>query len=394
MKKTQILIIGGGTGGITVAARLKKTGHFDKITVLEPSLNHFYQPLWTLVGAGVVKKEITKRAELRTIPKGVDWLRDEAISFLPEKNIVMTKTMGEISYDYLVISTGYICKWDKIKGLKETIGKNNVVSNYSYETVDSTFKALQEIKSGNILFTQPSCKIKCGGAPQKAMWLSEDYFRKKGIRKDVNIEFYHAGPRIFGVEKYRIVLEEMVIKRDVHMHFHQELVEVKGENKIAIFQNLETKELTEVPFQFLHVTPFQGPPEVIMNSPLADENGEVDVDKFTLQHKKYPNVFALGDSTNLPCAKTGASVRKQAPVLVMNMVSNHIGETLEASYNGYASCPLVTSYGKVMLAEFDYDGNPTETFPFNQAKERRSMYFLKRFLLPILYWYGMLKGRA
>jgi len=147
-------------------------------------------------------------------------------------------------------------------------------------------------------------------------------------------------------------------------------------------------------FDLLHVTPPMSAPDFIRESPLADKDGWVEVNKYNLQHPRFANIFALGDASGLPTSRTGAAIRKEAPVLVENLLAYRAGQPLKAKYNGYSSCPLVTGYGKLILAEFDYDGNPAETFPFDQSKERYSMWLLKRWALPVLYWQGMLKGRA
>ena len=146
-------------------------------------------------------------------------------------------------------------------------------------------------------------------------------------------------------------------------------------------------------FEMMHVTPPQGPPNVIKESPIANEAGWVEVDDHTLQHKRYPNVWSSGDCSSLPVSKTGAAVRKQVPVLVDNLLARRDGRPLTASYDGYASCPLVTSRNSVVLAEFGYGGKILESFPFDQAQERYSMYALKAYGLPRMYWHGMLRGR-
>lgn len=122
--------------------------------------------------------------------------------------------------------------------------------------------------------------------------------------------------------------------------------------------------------------------------------GWVDVDKYTLQYVKYSNIFSLGDASGLPTSKTGAAIRKPAPVLVANLLATINKQALSAVYTGYTSFALVTGYGKLVLAEFDYDGKPMETFPFDQSKERWSMYHLKRWVLPWLYWNKILMGQA
>lgn len=390
----QVLIIGGGTAGITVAARLRRALPGAAVALIEPSDKHYYQPLWTLVGGGVVKKESTERAEAAVMPKGVEWIRDYAEEFRPEQNIVVTRGGRRVSYDYLVVAPGIQLDWDKVPGLKEHVGRDGVCSNYSYATVDSTWEALRNFKGGTALFTMPNTAMKCGGAPQKIMYLAEDYLRRHGLRERSRVVFAAPGAKIFAVEKYRPVFEEIIARRGIETMFRHHLVELRGDAKEAVFENLDTKERRTVGYDMIHVTPPMSAPDFIKRSPLADAAGWVDVDKFTLQHTRFPNVFALGDASSLPTSKTGAAIRKQAPVLVANLLAHRRGEPLAARYDGYTSCPVVTGYGRLVLAEFDYDGNPAETFPFNQAKERRSMYLLKRHLLPRMYWHGMLKGLA
>ena len=240
----------------------------------------------------------------------------------------------------------------------------------------------------------PATAVKCGGAPQKIMYLAEDYVRREGRREQVNIIYAAAGASIFGVEKYRKTLERIVRERGIETRFRHHLVEVRGEQREAVFENLDTKERVTLPFAMLHAVPPMSAPDFIKASPLADTDGWCAADKFTLQHPKFPEVFALGDASSLPTSRTGAAIRKQAPVLVRNLLAQRAGRPLPARYDGYTSCPLVTRYGRMVLAEFDYDNQPAETFPFDQSKERYSMWLLKRYVLPQLYWHGMLKGRA
>lgn len=389
-----ILIVGGGTAGITVAARLRHAAPKLSIALIEPSSRHYYQPLWTLVGGGIVKKESTERAEADVMPKGVTWLRTAAQAFEPESHTVVMADGARHTYGQLVVCPGIKLDWDAVPGLRQTIGKNGVCSNYSFDTVDSTWEALRNFTGGTAVFTMPNTAIKCGGAPQKILYLAEDYLRRKGLRDRSRLLYVAPGGAIFGVDHYRPALEKIVADRGIETLFRTHLVEVRGDSKEAVFENLDTKERQTIHFDLLHVTPPMCAPDVVKSSSLADSAGWVDVDRHTLQHTRFPDVFALGDASNLPTGRTGAAIRKQAPVLVSNLLSHRSGKPLKASYNGYTSCPIVTRRGRMMLAEFDYDGNPCETFPFNQAKERFSMWLLKRYALPLLYWHGMLKGRA
>lgn len=390
----KVVIVGGGTAGITVAAQLRRKLGEDEIAIIEPSTKHYYQPLWTLVGGGIFPKENSEREEKDYIPDGVRWIQSRVTEFRPEENQVITDKNETITYEYLVVCPGIQINWDKVKGLKESLGKNGVCSNYAYETVDSTWENIQNLKEGIAVFTQPNTPIKCGGAPQKIAYLAEDYFRIHGVRDKIKVKFISGMPSIFSVKKYADALMKHCQETGIETLFKHNLTEIRPEKKEAVFINLDTNEELVQPYDIIHVTPPMGPPDFIKNSPLADSAGWVDVDKSTLQHKKYPNVFGIGDASNLPTSKTGAAIRKQAPVLVKNLLSLMKGEPLTATYDGYTSCPLVTGYDSLILAEFDYDLNPRETFPFDQSKERYSMFLLKKYVLPPLYWYGMLRGRA
>lgn len=394
MAHHQILIVGGGTAGITVAARLHNSDPKLDIAIIEPSEKHYYQPLWTLVGAGIFPPEESCRAEKDLIPHGVQWIKDAVVSFQPQANTITTRNGQIITYEYLVVAPGIQLNWDKVKGLKDAVGKDGVCSNYSITTVESTWKFIQELKAGVALFTQPSGAVKCGGAPQKICYLAEDYFRRHGVRDKIDVIFTLAGPRIFAIDRYREILEQVAERKGVDARFRHELVEIRPASKEAVYQHLDTNEELVIRYDLIHVTPPMSAPDFVAQSELADEAGWVDVDKFTLVHRRFPNVFGIGDASSLPTSKTGAAIRKQAPVLVANLLAAMRSAPLTASYDGYTSCPVVTGYDSLVLAEFDYSGQPAESFPFEQAKERFSMLMLKKYGLPALYWHGMLRGRA
>lgn len=387
-----IVVVGGGAGGLAVASRLVRQGLH--VTIIEPAEWHYYQPLWTLVGGGVVGKEITRKPMGSVIPKGATWIHDAVTEFRPEQNQVITRGGQAVSYDYLVVAAGIQLDWHRIKGLPEAIGKDGVCSNYSYDTVHTTWQFIQGLRGGDALFTFPATPIKCGGAPQKIMYLAEEYFRKTGIRGRCRVKYLAASAGIFAVKKYADALNQYVVgPRGIETHYRHNLVEIRPASHEAVFQNLDTQAEVVQHYDLLHVTPPMSAPDFIKTSPLANEAGWVDVDRHTTQHVRHPNVFSLGDASSLPTSKTAAAVRAEFPVLVDNLLAVMKGQQPQANYDGYTSCPLVTGRGKLILAEFDYDMQPAETFPFNQAKERLSMYLLKRYVLPLVYWQGLIKGR-
>ncbi len=387
-----VLIVGGGTAGLSVAARLAAQDNAPTIGLVEPSSKHYYQPLWTLVGGGVFDKSVTERDEEDYVPAGVTWIQSAVTSFDPDNNKVITRDGATLEYGVLVVCPGIQLDWYKVKGLEDALGSNGVCSNYSFKTVDYTWKAMQATTSGRAIFTFPNTPIKCAGAPQKIMWLAEHHFERSGIRDDIDVTFACATAGIFGIPRYAKALSKIAKQRNISENYKHNLVEVRG--KEAIFHDAANDTEVVMDFEMLHVTPPQSAPDFVKQSPLANEAGWVDVDKFSTQHVRYPNVFSLGDASSLPCSKTGAAIRKQAPVTAQNIIDYRSGLPLSQSYDGYASCPLVTGYGRLMLAEFGYDGKIMETFPFDQNEERYSMWVLKTQLLPRLYWNGMLRGRA
>jgi sulfide:quinone oxidoreductase len=389
-----ILIVGGGNAGISIASQLLRKDASLDIAIVDGAKKHYYQPAWTLVGGGEFDIQDTERDEASVIPAGAAWVQQMVSGFKPDENKITLADGSDLSYDYLIAAPGIQLNWADIKGLPETLGKNGVCSNYSFKTAPYTWECIQQTKKGKAIFTTPHTPIKCGGAPQKIMYLAADYFQRN--KTNTQVEFWSGGTRVFGVEKYEHTLKKVIERYGINTQFFVKLDEVDGPNKKAKFVGIgETNKDKEywVEFDMLHVTPPQSAPDFVKNSPLANAAGWLDVDKHTLQHTKYPNIFGAGDAASLPASRTGAAIRKQAPVLVDNLIAAMQGKLLTTKYHGYSSCPIITGYDKLVLAEFDYDNQPVETFPFDQSKERWSMYQMKKFLLPYLYWNQILPGK-
>lgn len=399
----QILIIGGGTAGIMVAAQLLQKDKKLDVAIIEPSEKHYYQPAWTLVGAGTFDNEETVKPMKECLPPRAAWIKDAVTKFIPENNMVETAGGAVIHYEFLIVAPGIQINWGAVKGLPETINRNGVCSNYDFNYAPHTWEAIRNTKKGRAIFTQPNTPVKCGGAPQKIMYLADEAFRQMGVRQQVQIDFYSPGGVIFGVEYFAKTLREVVKKKGIDVFFKHNLKEVKGEEKLAIFDVTDPDgNVTEkaVAFEMAHIVPPMSAPDFVRESALAIQDGPlkgwVDVHHGTLQHNRFPNVFSLGDVAGIPTAKTGSAIRKQAPVVVQNIFSIMKERPIEVNpiYNGYSSCPLVTGYGKMVLAEFDYKNQPDMTFPIDQSEERYDMWILKKFMLPWMYWNMMLRGKA
>lgn len=397
MTTHRVLIVGGGSAGITVAARLRKKGITD-IAVIEPSDTHWYQPLWTLVGGGLEPAAKTKRSMASVMPKGVTWIKSAASNIDPTSNTVTLQDGSTVTYEWLVVAPGLQLDWNRVPGLVDTLGTNGVSSNYSIDLAEKTWENIQHLTSGTALFTMPKGPIKCAGAPQKIAYLACDYWQKKGVLKNIDVHLVLPTPKMFGIKEFSDSLEKVVQRYGITVHFSSDMTQIDGATKTATITNIDSNESQTLSFDIAHVVPPQSAPDWIKSTPLADQDNPgkyVKVDKHTLRHTDFANVFALGDCTTTPNSKTGAAVRKQAPVLVENLLSAMKNSATTASYDGYASCPLVVSRHTCIMAEFNYEMKRTPSFPFIDAtKERRDMFVVKRWLLPLMYWKFMLKGRA
>lgn len=394
-----VVVIGGGSAGIATASSLLGRRPNLNIAIIEPSEVHYYQPGWTMVGGGVFNALSTERKMKDIIPRGATWIKGAVATFLPDENAVELEDGTRVNYEMLIAAPGLRLDYHKIEGALETLGKNGVTSNYLYEYAPYTWELVQNLKNGTAIFTQPPMPIKCAGAPQKAMYLSADHWFKSGVLNRIKIDFCTSGSAIFGVKEYVPALMEYVKKYRARLNFGETLIKVDGPKKTAWFEKSgdgDTTEIVERQFDMLHITPPQSAPDFVKSSPLANAAGWIDVDPETLCHMRFPNIYALGDACSAPNAKTMAAARKQAPVVATNVLATLDGKSSRAFYDGYGSCPLTVERGKIVLAEFGYGGKLLPSFPrwlINGTKPSRLSWVLKEWILPPVYWRGMLKGK-
>jgi sulfide:quinone oxidoreductase len=396
--KFDIVVIGAGAGGISVSNSLLKRDGKLRIAIVDPATEHYYQPGWTMVGGGVFRAPQTRRQTRDLMPSKATWIQQAATGFAPDSNAVVLDNGRCLGYRQLIVAPGLKLNWDGIEGLSETLGKNGVTSNYRFDLAPYTWELVKGLKQGRAVFTQPAMPIKCAGAPQKALYLSADHWLKAGALKDIDIDFYNAGGVLFGVADYVPALQSYVDKYRARVHFNRNLVKIDGPARRAWFRHVDAQGeelLSEVSFDMIHVCPPQCAPDFIRNSALADAGGWLDVDQYTLRHRRFDNIWGLGDVMNTPNAKTMAAVRKQVPVVAQNVVDSLAGREPGYGYDGYGSCPLTVERGKIVLAEFGYGGKLLPTFPewaLQGKQPTRLAWFLKTRVLPDVYWYGMLKG--
>jgi sulfide:quinone oxidoreductase len=398
VKTYDVVIVGGGSAGVATAASLLKRNDKLSIAIIEPASEHFYQPGWTMVGAGVFSPEQTRHTMQSVMPDRVTWIRQAASGFSPETNEAILADGTTVSYRVLVAAPGLKLDWAAIPGLAESLGKNGVTSNYRYDLAPYTYEIVRTLKRGRALFTQPPMPIKCAGAPQKAMYLSCDLWRDADVLSNIEVEFHNAGAALFGVAAYVPALMEYVKRYGIALKPESKLVAVDGAGGAATFEDKIGDQTTRVErgFDMLHAVPPQVAPDFVRSSPIAGPAGFIDVDPATMRHARFPNIYALGDACSTPNAKTMAAARKQAPIVAVNVLATLAGHEPMAIYDGYGSCPLTVERGKIVLAEFGYGGKLIPTFPkwlLDGTKPSRLAWFLKAKMLPPVYWDGMLKGR-
>ncbi|KAG6452123.1 sulfide:quinone oxidoreductase, mitochondrial [Manduca sexta] len=392
----KLLVVGGGSGGCTIAAKFARRLKKDSVIVLEPSSEHYYQPLFTLVGAGVKRVAQTRRSAQSVLPQNAKWVQDAAASVNARDNCVTTAQGHVIKYEYIVIAVGVENDYAKVPGLLESLQdeRSGVSSIYAAEYCENTWRDIKNFKGGEAIFTYPDTLIKCPGAPQKIAYLAESYFTKANVRSKTSVTYNTCLPVIFGVKKYAEALLKVVERKKINVNYKTVLKEIHPDRREAVFFNTadKTKEMT-MRYDLLHVTPPMKTPEFLSsNKDIVDAAGYLCVDKYTLQHTKFPNMYGIGDCTNTPNSKTAAAIAKQCYVLEQNLLSSMQSAEPSQKYDGYGACPLLTSYNTCILAEFVYDGVPHETMPYDQARESAIAYYMKRDLFPFLYWHFMLKG--
>ena len=439
-KKAHIVIVGGGAGGIMALARLRRAAPNAKITLIAPNEIHLYQPGQVFMAAGLYKADDIKKPNSDFIPSGVNWIKDKVMEFDPESNQVITAKNGKVKYDFLVVAVGISYQYEQIEGLtKDKLGKNGISSVYlnnpetgSVRGGEITWEWFRQMRAAaekatpanpiNVICTQPATPIKCGGAPQKILYLSDDYLRGNGPDggKDVhkNAKFFFTkgkGSKLFGVKIYNETLSKRVqpMYGNIEDRWNHNLVKIDTDKKIATFHHtyyvkgkwdpdiedydmIKKEEFVEMPYDFIHVVPPMSAANEFKTSPLAWQKGSakgwMEADRYTLQHRRYKNVFGIGDVLGIPKGKTGGSARHHGPILTENLVAVMEGKEPKAKFDGYTVCPLKTQYGKIMLAEFNYDG-PAPSFPFLDPAEPRWIWWaFDLYALKPMYWNLMLRG--
>ncbi|MCC5925641.1 MAG: NAD(P)/FAD-dependent oxidoreductase [Bacteroidetes bacterium] len=398
VRNAKIVVAGGSIGGLTVAARLMRAVPDANITIIEPKDEHHYQPGYTLVAAGVYKPEEVIFDQKSLFMPGMKWVKDYVEAFEPDQNRVITRKGDIIDYDYLVVGLGVETNMNSVENLAEALETPYVANVYKLESGIKFKNLAQNFGGGKAVFTYPTGYVKCGGAPQKITWLTEDLWRGAGMRDQVEVHFHTPQNSLFPiVPKVDNAVRPLIEARGIQNHYHQVLKAIDISTRTAIFEErMPDESVREIRqhYDLLHPMPTFRTPKPLREGPLTREGigGQLDVDRITLQHNVYPNVFGVGDNAATGAPKTAATIRKQAPVVAGNIVDAILGYEPSNAYDGVSGCPLLTRYGRCMMFEFGYNGELVNEWIFQPTKETRLWWDFKVHGLKRLYRHVMMNG--
>jgi sulfide:quinone oxidoreductase len=406
----KIVIIGAGAAGVATASKLANLIENPNIAIIDDTQTHLYQPAFTLIAGGVVGADYPKMDNADYIPKGVKWIKQKAVAIDPEAKTVITNANETIAYDFLVVAAGIDLDYEAIEGLdRSMLGKNGLFSVYAYVSAIAAWDQLQALakdskkRKVSALFCETTTPIKCGGAPKKIAFLTQDYLRRNGVRSNATLTQMMSGTSWFGVKVYADAIERLYAKREMASEFQRKLVKIDAARREATFSTpkltmdedlgveIATNEFVTEPYDLLHIVPNQTGAAIVSKNPkLANPTGFLKVNIETLQNETYPEIFGVGDIVASPFGKTGGSVRKQYGIVAQNLVDVMQGKEAKEKYDGYTVCPLITNYGSVMMLEFGYkgaDGSDTllPSAPIDPTQERWGWWLLKVYALKPMY---------
>ncbi len=391
----EILIIGGGNAGISLAARLLRTSKAD-VAIIEPKTEHHFQPLFSHIAAGVATMDEAVRPMESVMPRGAKWIKDSVVDLHPESNSAVLADGTRVGYDHLVVCPGLQLDFDVVPGLADAMDGEHGSSDYDPALVTTTWELVRNLRGGTAVFTQPPGPAKCAGAAQKIAYMACDYWRDQGVLDDIEVHLVVASPTVFGMPDVDAELERKIAEYGILLHTGTTVESVDASARTVRLAGSDAT--VELSYEFLHAVPPQSAPDWLKATSLpvaGDANGFVEVDGSTLRHPRFPNVWSLGDAAGTANSKSGGALRKQTKVVAKNLLAVRAGKQPTERYDGYSECPFTLTRGTAFFAEFDVHYQPMKSFPvLKMAKERRWQWVVDRWVFPQIYWRMILKGRA
>ena len=392
----QLVILGAGTAGTMVANKLRR--RLDEkewaITIIDQDNAHHYQPGYLFMPFGTYKPAQIVKPRKQFIPKGVEFKIGEIDRVIPAQNHVLLANGTQLPYDQLVIATGTTPRPDQTPGLIGAEWRKSVHEFYTFEGSKSLANALETWQGGRLLIHITEMPIKCPVAPLEFAFLADAYFKKKGMRDKVELVYVTPLDGAFTRPLAARALGGMLEERGIALEPDFSIERVDEEAKTIV-----SYDEREIPFDMLVTVPLNMGADFVGRSGLGDDLNYVPVDKHTLLAKAWPNIFALGDASDIPASKAGSTAHFAVDVFADNFVRHVRGEPMGESFDGHANCFIESGAGKALLLDFNYETEPLPgSFPipglgpFGLLRERRLNHWGK-LMFRWVYWNLLLKGR-
>lgn len=392
-RRHDVLVIGGGNAGLSLAGRLRRDGCRD-VAVVEPRSVHHYRPLLSYVASGTATLADLRRPQDEVVPSGVRRYVGTVASVDPARSLVVLADGTELGYGDLAVCPGSEIDWDAVPGAREAVATAHAATSYLPEQAEKTWSMLSALRGGRAVFALSDRHVPCAPVGLKPMFAALDLWRRTGVLGDIEVELLAEGPHLVrhaeADRQLRAAAEEYGVR--VRLRTAVTSVDAGARTLTAAGDG----GLEEVGYDALYLAPPHRAYDWIAAGDLAagDSEGFVAVDPETLQHVRHPRVWGLGDAATVGTLPSGGALRRQVPVVAHNIQARRTGRTMHR-YDGYSVAPVTTSRSRLLLAEFDRDGRPEPSLPFpDLARPRRSLLLFDRYLEPLIYWHRLIKGRV
>lgn len=394
-RRADVVVVGGGNGGLSVAGRLRRAG-VDSVIVVEPQSDHAYKPLFSHVAGGTARASRTVRPQSQVTPRGVEWVQDAVAAVEPGENRVRLGHGGTLAYEQLILAPGIRQDWDAVPGLAAAMLSPAGASNYVLDLAAKASPLLRDLRSGTVVFVQAPGPASCAGAAQKPMYQACDYWERTGVLADIEVVLLVPDPTVFGIPEIDAELQRSIDRYGIDVRTDSRVTEIDAERRVIVFTTGSHGRVQSLGYDLLIAEPPQSAPPFIADSGLssADAGGFAEVDPETLRHARFPNVWALGDAAATANSKSGGALRKQTAVLAENIVAVRAGRAPTARYDGYGVCPFTVSRSTAVFAEFDAQRRLVPTLWRSSYRESRRNWIIDRYVFPHVYWHLILQGRA
>lgn len=393
-----VVIVGGGNAGLSLAGRLRRDGAQD-VVVVEPHHEHHYRPMLSYVAGGQATLDDLRRPQRDVLPAGVRWVQDSVASVDPERSVVVLTGGDELHYTDLALCPGSQVDWDVIPGLEAAVQTPHAATSYLPASAVDTWQMLSTLTAGRAVFVISDRHVPCAPVGLKPLFLALDHWEDTGVRDALEVEVVVESDRLVDLDSADQRLRDALAERGVTLHLATSVTSVDPQARTLVTEQRDGTPASgprTLGYDALYVAPPHRAPAWVAGSGLAttDDGGFLRVDPHTLQHPEHPRVWGLGDVADLAALPSGGALRKQVPVVARNIAARRTGATMQR-YDGYSIAPVTTSRRRLLLAEFDRAGHSQPSVPFpDLVKPRLLTWAFDRFLEPQVYFRRLLQGKV